>query len=170
MRLTHGFYVVFTDVDLKGWIWRIGPIDCPQEVLLRWWISLMMMMVSYFPLVGFFVSCNVELRLVGVKGSVKERGVCLLNWRDCVKFVVSESISSTMTMILHSYGGLLEAHNCWWPSRFRAKKRFCSVLSSVVQPYLFTRDICSRRVIVMLFLNIYFFFQFSFFEGFPWEH
>ena len=24
--------------------------------------------VSYFPLVGFFVSCNVELRLVGVKG------------------------------------------------------------------------------------------------------
>ena len=62
----------------------------------------MMMMVSYFPLVGFFVSCNVELRLVGVKE--EKGGVCSIELKGLCYIL----LYLKWYLILHSYG-------CWWP-------------------------------------------------------
>lgn len=118
-----------------------------------------MMMVSYFPLVGFFVSCNVELRLVGVKGGKRGGGGVYWIEGTVLHFVVSMPFDSAFILVA-----------CWKLTiavvtlQIWGKKEFCSVLSSLWFNHFFLVGIfVAEEWLVMLFLNIYFFFfQFSF--------
>ena len=58
---------MLSDVDFQGRVRRVGPIYCPQEVLLSAAVQLLLMVSYVYNLVGFLCHVSCELSLVEVE-------------------------------------------------------------------------------------------------------